>query len=343
MVNNNVMQLKKGYTNRRIRWFLLTIILLIIATLLCITMLLLGNTIYSPKVVLKVLQGVQVKQASFAIWQVRLPRMLAGVLAGFAFGISGNVFQTMLRNPLASPDIIGVTSGSGVAAVLCILVFGTDRVSASVWSVVAGLGVAALIYLLSAINGFSSGKLILIGIGIQAMMKSVISYLLLKASQHDVAVALRWLSGSLNGIQLKQLTGLFYAVIILGIILISLGRQLKVLELGEPVAIALGARTNIVRVVLVICTVCMIAFATAVTGPIACVTFLAGPIAVRLVGEGHSAAIPSGLVGIILVLASDLVGQFMFDSRFPVGVITGILGAPYLIYLLIHMNRGGKV
>lgn len=343
MINNNVMQLKKGYNIRRKRWILMTILLLIIAIGLCITMMLMGNTTYSPQVIIKVLLGEQIKGATFTIWQVRLPRMLAGVLAGLAFGISGNVFQTMLRNPLASPDIIGVTSGSGVAAVLCILVFGTGKGTASTWSVIAGLGVAGLIYLLSSINGFSSGKLILIGIGIQAMMKAVISYLLLKASQFDVAVALRWLSGSLNGIQLKQLPVLFYAVLILGIVIVFSGRQLKILELGEQIAIVLGVRTNVIRVVLVVSTVCMIAIATAVTGPIACVTFLAGPIAVKLVGEGNTGSIPSGLVGVILVLVADLVGQFMLDTRFPVGVITGILGAPYLIYLLIHMNRGGKV
>jgi len=299
----------------------------------------LGNTKYPLTTIIKVLFGEQVKGASFAISTLRLPRMLAGLLAGMAFGMAGNTFQTILRNPLASPDIIGVTSGSSVAAVFCILVLKISGNFVSITAVIAGLVVAILIYVLSKGGGFSGGRLILIGIGVQAMLNAIISYLLLRASQYDVPGAIRWLSGSLNGIRMKNIPLLFIVVIFCGAVMILLGQHIKILELGEHSAITLGLKTDQTRFLLILSSVFLIAFATAVTGPIAFAAFLAGPIATKLVGTGTSNVLPSGMVGASLVLGADLIGQFAFDTQFPVGVITGILGAPYLLFLLIRMNR----
>lgn len=343
MSENYMVQLKRSLNSRKKRQIRLCIILFVIAVLLAVAELILGNTIYSISTVWSVLLGNEVKGATFAIWQVRLPRLLSGILAGIAFGISGNTFQTMLRNPLASPDMIGISSGASVAAVFCILVLGIGKSSASFVAVLSGIVVALIIYGLSSVNGFSNGKLILIGIGTQAMMRAVISYILLKAAQYDVPTALRWLSGSLNGVQLKQIPLLAVFVLPLSIIIILYGKQLRMLELGDSTALVLGVRTYRTRAILIICSVIMAAFATSVTGPISCVTFLAGPIASHLVKERGLATLPSALIGIILILSSDLVGQYMLGTRFPVGVITGILGAPYLLYLLLCMNRKGKV
>jgi iron complex transport system permease protein len=341
MRNNKIDIIQNGYARRRFRLVAVTLILAIMTISLCGLMLLLGNTFYSPGTVIRVLFGETIKGASFAINTLRLPRMLTGLLAGLAFGIAGNTFQTMLRNPLASPDIIGVTSGSSVAAVFCILILNVDGNTVSIAAVVTGLAVATLIYVLSKGGSFSGGRLILIGIGVQAMLNAVISYLLLRANQYDVPAALRWLSGSLNGMQMKDVPGLFFVVIGFGAVLLLLGRQLKILELGEQSAVTLGVRTDRTRLMSVLCAVFLIAFATAVTGPIAFVAFLAGPIAGRLVGRGSPNMLPAGLVGASLVLGSDIIGQFAFDIRFPVGIITGILGAPYLLYLLIRINRTG--
>jgi iron complex transport system permease protein len=140
---------------------------------------------------------------------------------------------------------------------------------------------------------------------------------------------------------MDDIPGLFLIVAIFGCIIVVLGNHLRILELGEQSAISLGLRTDVVRLLLVLASVFLIAFATAVTGPVAFVAFLAGPIAGKLVGAGAPTAIPSGLVGASLVLAADIIGQFAFDIRFPVGIITGILGAPYLLFLLIRMNRTG--
>ena len=341
MKTSNSGAVRQGFSKRQARFLTASLVLTALAACLCLAMLCLGNTIYAPDVIFRVLSGEQVKGAAFAVGTLRLPRMLAGLLAGMAFGLAGNTFQTMLRNPLASPDIIGITSGSSVAAVFCILVLNISGPLVSLSAVLSGLAVAFLIYALSRGGSFSGGKLILIGIGMQAMLNAVISFLLLRANQYDVPAALRWLSGSLKGMQLKDIPGLFVAVLVLGCALILLGRQLKVLELGEQSAITLGVRTDRIRLLLVLCAVFLIAYATSVTGPIAFVAFLAGPIAGRLAGAGSSNVLPAGLTGAVMVLLADLIGQYAFDIRFPVGIITGILGAPYLLYLLIRMNKAG--
>ncbi|MEK5378795.1 FecCD family ABC transporter permease [Niallia sp. FSL W8-0635] len=339
MMNESINLIMVGRIKRRRRFIFVTCFLAVIAFVLCGTMLMLGNTIYPVGDVISVLLGEQVKGASFAVGTIRFPRMIAGVFAGFAFGISGYVFQTMLRNPLANPNVIGITAGSSAAAVFCIIVLHASSAFVSIASIIGGLATVVVIFLLSKGTSFSIGRLILIGIGIQAMLNAVISYLLLIGQHHDVPTAMRWLSGSLNGAKMENLYALMITVLIFAPIIIFLGKRLDMLELGEQTATSLGVNTDRTRVILIISSVLIIALATATTGPIAFVAFLSGPIAKRLVGIGFSSVIPAGLVGIILVLASDLIGQFAFVARYPVGVITGILGAPYLIMLLIRMNR----
>lgn len=335
--------IRKGRALRLCRWALITALLAVLSFALCCAMLLLGNTIYSVQDVTKVLLGEQIKGASFAVNTIRLPRMLAGLFAGFAFGIAGYTFQTMLRNPLANPNVIGITSGSSAAAVFCITVLHANGAVVSAASIVAGLATVTVMYLLSRGRSFSIGRLILVGIGIQAMLDAVISYLLVVSAQQDIPAAIRWLGGSLNGSQMHELPPLIAAVLVLSPILIGLGKHLSLLELGEQSASSLGINTDTTRMLLILFSVFIIAIATATTGPIAFVSFLAGPIASRLVGKGFSNILPAGLVGVNLVLAADLIGQFAFETRFPVGIITGMLGAPYLIYLLIRMNQKGEL
>ncbi len=330
-----------GFRRRRLRWTFSTSLLMIIVFVLSCMALVLGNTIYPLSTVLSVLGGESIQGATFAIYTLRLPRMLTGLFVGLAFGIAGSTFQNLLRNPLASPDIIGITSGSSIAAVFCILILGLSGPLVSIAAVISGLLVALIIYLLSRNGGFSGGKLILIGIGIQAMIQSAISYLILRSNQNDIPSALRWLSGSLNGVRLSALPGLVSFVLIFSSLIILLGGHLRILELSEQTATSLGVRTDLIRILLVLSGVFLIAYATAVTGPIAFVSFLSGPIAKKWVGRGLPSEFPAGLIGAILVLGSDLIGQYAFSTRFPVGVITGILGSPYLLYLIIRMNRQG--
>lgn len=343
MINETLTSIMKARQQRKRRFVLTTSILVLLTLALCATMLMLGNTIYPVKDVIAVLLGEEVKGATFAVGTIRLPRMLAGLFAGFAFGVGGYVFQTMLRNPLANPNVIGITAGSSAAAVFCIIVLHASNTVVSIASIVGGLGTTLFIYFLAKGTSFSIGRLILIGIGIQAMLNAFISYLMLIGKTHDIPTALRWLSGSLNGVKLETLTPLMIAVIVFTPLLLIFSKRLEILELGEEMATTLGVNTNKTRISLIICAVLMIALATAVTGPIAFVAFLAGPIAKRLVGSNFSALIPAGFIGVILVLAADLIGQFAFTTRYPVGVVTGIIGAPYLIYLLIRINRKGDI
>ncbi len=269
-----------GYGRRRRRLNMTLILLALLILCLCCAMLVMGNTVYSLETVYRVLRGEAIKGATYAVATLRLPRMLAGLFAGMAFGIGGNTFQTMLRNPLASPDIIGITTGSSAAAVFCILVLGLGGTVVSAAALAAGLFVAVLIYALSRGGRFSGGRLILIGIGAQAMLGALVSYMLLKASEYDVASALRWMRGSLNGMQMSDVRALSLAVIACGTCIVLFSRKLQILELGEETATTLGVRTDRTRVVLIANSVLLISFATAVTGPVAFVSFLAGPIAI---------------------------------------------------------------
>ena len=343
MMNETMKMIMTSRLKRKRRFIWMTSLMAIISLVLCGLMLMLGNTIYPIQDVIKVLLGEQVKGATFAVNTIRFPRMVAGLFAGFAFGVGGYIFQTMLRNPLANPNVIGITTGSSAAAVFCIIVLNASNTAVSIAAVIGGLATAVFIYLLAKGTSFSIGRLILIGIGIQAMLTAFINYLMLIGDTHDIPAAMRWLSGSLNGVKLPNLYPLILIVCICTPILMYFAKRLEMLELGEQAATSLGVNTNQTRVILIITSVLMIALATAATGPIAFISFLAGPIAKKLTGVGFSGLIPAGLIGVILVLAADLIGQFAFETRYPVGVITGIIGAPYLIYLLIRINRKGDL
>ncbi|GAK02204.1 ABC-type Fe3+-siderophore transport system, permease 2 component [Geomicrobium sp. JCM 19037] len=343
MMNSTIGRIRNERRRRFTRRAVVTSALFLLVLMLCTAMLMLGNTIYPVQDVVRVLLGEEIAGMMFAIETIRLPRMLAGLLAGIAFGIAGNTFQTMLRNPLANPDILGITAGSTVAALVCILLLQTSRATVSVSAIIAGLVTVVVIYFLSRGNGFSIGRLVLVGIGIQAILSATILYLLMIGAQEDLPNAMRWMSGSLNGVQMHQLVPLAISMIVCIPLLVFTGRHLLMLELGESAALSLGVQTDRTRIVLIVASVIMLALATAVTGPIAFVAFLSGPIAKRLTGEGSPSIIGSGLVGATLVLGADLLGQFAFDVRYPVGVITGMMGAPFLLYLLIRMNRRGNL
>lgn len=328
MSSDGISNVEAGYRRRQKKSIVISVVLLVLVVILAAVMMLYGNTIYTPRQVWEALNEVE-GSAIFTVKTLRLPRMLIAILAGFAFGMAGNTFQQLLGNPLASPDIIGVTSGASVAAVFGILVLKLPTGIVSLLAVVSGLFVSCLIYVLAQGGGFSNARLILTGIGMQAFLNAIISWLLLKASEYDVANALRWLSGSLNGVKLSEVLPLGIVVCAAGCGILLLNRQLTMLQMGESHAVTLGVKSKMVRLVLILLSLLLVAFATSVTGP----------IAARLCGGGRTNMLSSALVGSVLVLASDLIGQFALPSRYPVGVVTGILGAPYLIFLLLRMNK----
>lgn len=329
-------QMRRAHAKRRGR-----ILAVLAACLLAgvVLTLMLGQSFTPLTTVLRILGGAEVPGASFTVRELRLPRAVVAVLAGACFGLGGVAFQTLLRNPLASPDIIGISTGASTGAVFAIVVLSLSGTAVSIIAIAAGLGVALLIYGLSWQQGVTGARLILIGIGLAAMLQSVTAYLLMRAPSWSLQEALRWMAGSLNGVQLEQALPLFIALLLFGGLLLSRHRDLETLRMGDDIAVGLGVRLALTRITVVITAVALVAFATAVTGPIAFVAFLSGPIAARLVGRNGSLLIPSALVGALLVLLADYAGQFLLPARYPVGIVTGVLGAPYLVYLITRDNK----
>lgn len=300
-----------------------------------------GERWYSIPDVVAVVTGHDVPGASFTVGRLRLPRAVLGAVTGFCFGLAGVAIQTMLRNPLASPDVIGISSGASAAAAFAIITLGLGGAAVSAFAIVAALGVALVVYLLAYRDGVAGTRLILIGIGVAAMLESVTAYVLSRAAQWDLQEATRWLTGSLNGADWEAVLPTVVALAVLGPVLLGQGRGLAALRLGDDAASAQGVRVERTRVLVIVAAVGLVAFATAASGPIAFVAFLSGPIAARLVGAGRSPLVPAGLVGAALVLTADLVGQNALGVRYPVGVVTGVLGSPYLVWLIIRTNRRG--
>lgn len=320
----------------------LTGVLIAVLALAVLATLVTGQSQTTPVDLLRVLTGHDVPGASFAVLELRLPRATLSVLAGMSFGLGGVIFQTLLRNPLASPDIIGISAGASAAAVFAIVILGWSGAAVSIAAVVAGLGVALLIYLLAWRNGVSGARLILVGIGLSAMLDSVIAYVIARAPAWNMQEALRWLTGSVNGATLGQAFPVLLSLVFFGGLLLARRNNLEAIRLGDDTAAALGVPLALDKALVVMAAVGLIAVATAVSGPIAFVAFLSGPIAKRIAGAGRSPLIPAMLVGALLVLIGDFTGQHLLIGRFPVGVVTGALGAPYLIYLIIRSNRTAR-
>ncbi|WP_299036767.1 iron chelate uptake ABC transporter family permease subunit [uncultured Pseudokineococcus sp.] len=331
----------RGRRRRSQRRRAVVAVMAVLVVVLLATSLVVGQTTYPPGEVLRVLLGEEVPGASFTVGTLRLPRAVLAVLTGVAFGLGGVTFQTMLRNPLASPDVIGITSAASAAATFGIVTLSLGASQVSTFAIAGGLSVALLIYALSAGRSSATTRLVLVGIGVAAMLDSVTTYLLSEAAVWDQQAASRWLTGSLNGATWEQVRPLLVALALLGPLLLLLSRDLAATQLGDDTASALGVRVGRTRLLLLVAAVGLVAFATAAAGPIAFVAFLSGPIAARVVGPGGSPLVPAALVGALLVLVADLAGQHALGTRLPVGVVTGVLGAPYLVYLVVRTHRTG--
>ena len=299
-----------------------------------------GKTIYSFSHIYNVLFHGETEGA-FVITTLRLPRVIIGLLAGICFGLAGNIFQKLLRNPLASPDMLGISTGASVAAVFAILILQLSGLIVSLIAIIFGMLISLLIVLLSYHHGYSNNRLILIGIGMRAMLSAMISWMLIRTSEYDVGNALRWLSGSLNTVNMNDAFSLLIVTIIACVLIAIMNNGLSVMGLGEELPVSLGVNTKTLRISRVIVGLMLVAFATSITGPIASVSFLSGPIAGRILRNGKNNMAATACIGAILVLASDLIAQYGLSSRYPVGVVTGMLGAPYLLYLIFMMNKKG--
>lgn len=293
--------------------------------------------------VVKTLFGGGDRATEFIVNTLRLPRALTGLLVGTALGLSGAIFQSIARNPLASPDIIGVTYGASAFAVFAIVTLSLTGVAVSAFAIVGAVLTAFIMYVLAWRHGVSSYRLILIGIGIGAIATSITSYLLTKARVEIAQQALIWLTGSLNGRDWSNVRSLAITFVVLLPFMVFLVHQLRILQLGDETAYGLGLRVELSRLGLIVIAVLLAAVATAAAGPIGFVAFVAPPIARRLTRSPGPAMIASGLLGALVVALSDLVAQHAFgDTQLPVGVVTGVVGAPYLMFLLARANRVGS-
>jgi iron complex transport system permease protein len=296
--------------------------------------------------------GERIPGASFIVMENKLPRAVVGTLMGAAFGLAGGLFQTMLRNPLASPDVIGISYGASAAAVTAIVVFGASGAAVAGAALIGALGVAAVIYAISRGGSLGSGggnggsaagnRLILAGVGIAAALHAVVSFLMTRADIRTAADALVWLNGSLNSANWDRTGTLALALMVLIPSVAALAGPLRILELGDDTAAGLGIRVGVTRLAVVATAVALAAVATAAAGPVAFVAFLAGPIARRVTNRASLPA--SAFVGALIVLAADYlaanIAPMLLDGTvLPVGVITGALGAPFLLWLLVTANR----
>ena len=293
--------------------------------------------------VVATLAGQGQPDTDFVVRTLRLPRGLAAVLVGAAFGLSGAIFQRIARNPLASPDIIGVTSGAAACAVLTIVVLDGTANQVTIGALVGATVTSIAVYLLSYRGGVTGYRLVLVGIGVTAMLTATTSYLMTRAEIYDAQRAMVWLTGSLNGRGWDQVRPLAWALVLLTPVALALGRHLRMLDLGDDAAAGLGTRVEGVRSGLLLIGVVLAAIAVSCAGPIGFVALVSPQIARRLVRGSSAALLPSAAVGAALLAASDLVARRVFaPTELPVGIVTAVLGAPYLLWLLARANRIGS-
>jgi iron complex transport system permease protein len=292
--------------------------------------------------VLRALVGASDPGTELIVHELRLPRSLAGLLVGIAFGVSGALLQTLTRNPLASPDMMGITQGAGTAVVAGIVLGWDGGLSTQALGLGGALLAALLVYALAWKRGTSGYRIVLVGVGVAWICTSATDYLMARGQRFQAQAALGWLVGNLNGRTWQQITPLAVAMAVLLPSALLLGRLLRTLELGDDVARGLGTRVQTVRVTVLLAAVGLVAFGTATAGPVAFVALAAPQVAQRLAGTAFPPPMGAGLTGAVMVLGSDLVARRLIDTELPVGIVTGVLGAPVLLWLLVRANRAGS-
>ncbi|UYQ77876.1 iron chelate uptake ABC transporter family permease subunit [Glutamicibacter sp. JL.03c] len=299
-----------------------------------------GEYALSPWRVVQILCGGGEGLEITVVWQWRMPRAVAALLFGAALAVSGAVFQTLTRNPLGSPDIIGFSTGAYTGALVSLTVAGGGFLATSFGALAGGLLTALVVYLLAWRNGTHGFRLILVGIGVSAVLASFNHYLVLRAELDVAMAAAVWGAGTLNGVTWAGVVPVaLLALPSLAAVLLG-SPSLQMLQMGDDLASALGMRVERARLVLVVLAVALVSAVTAVAGPIAFVALVAPQLARRLVGGGGLNLIPTALTGAFLLAWGDLLAQRLFAPiQLPVGIVTVCLGGIYLVYLL---NRGTR-
>ncbi|MCC4315469.1 iron ABC transporter permease [Streptomyces samsunensis] len=328
-------------------WVALITLLLVAATFLvfCLSIGVGDFPIGLPRVAATIFgRGERVDE--FVIMDLRMPRALAGLVVGVALGVSGAITQSIARNPLASPDILGITGGAGAVAVFLVTVSGgaataiVDAVGLSAAALAGGLGTGLLVYFLAWRRGLDGFRLILIGISVSAVMEAITTWLLASADIRDVARAQAWLIGSLDDRSWEEVRVALWCSLVLLAVVTCVAFQFKPMHLGDDVAAGLGVRYTMVRAVLLLCAVLLAGVAVSAAGPVPFVALVAPQVAMRMARCPTPPMVASGMVGALLLIGADLVARTALPVDLPVGVVTAAIGGPFLVYLLVRANRG---
>jgi iron complex transport system permease protein len=280
----------------------------------------------------------------FIVNELRLPRVLVGVLVGASLGLGGALFQSVSRNPLGSPDVLGLGQGSTAGALIMIVLFSGSAAEVTLGALVGGLVTGFAIYVLAWKQGVHGYRLVLVGIGVSAVVTAVNGYLLTKADLVDATRAVVWMTGSLNGRDWSQVWPLLAMCAVLVPLVLGNARGLRMTEMGDDVAYALGVRVERTRLVLMVSAVLLTAGATAAAGPVGFVALTAPQLARRLTRSPGPNLVPSMCMGATLLIVADWASQRAFGAdQLPVGVVTGVVGGLYLLWLLVTERRAGRI
>ncbi|GAA2819597.1 FecCD family ABC transporter permease [Crossiella cryophila] len=290
--------------------------------------------------VLAALAGEGGRAAQYVITEFRLPRWLTGLLVGAALAVSGALMQSLARNPLGSPDFIGFTTGAATGGILMIIT-GASAAQLAFGAIAGGLLTALAMYLLAFTRGVHGSRLVLVGVGVNAILIAVNSYLISRAELRDATIAQAWLTGSLNARGWEHVLPVGIALALLLPLAFTMARRLALLEMGDEAASALGVPVQRSRAVLMVTSVALAAVAVASAGPVAFVALMAPQLARRLTRAASPVLVPTALMGAFVVSLSDFAAQRLFSPiAVPVGVMTAAVGGIYLAWLLATEWRG---
>ncbi|NVD43344.1 iron chelate uptake ABC transporter family permease subunit [Ensifer sp. HO-A22] len=292
-----------------------------------------------PADVMRALLGGADENIRMVVTEWRLPRLLLACLLGGALGLSGAIFQSLTRNPLGSPDIIGFSAGSYTGALIVILLFSGGYYQTAGGALAGGIATAACVYLLAYRRGAQGFRLIVIGIGMSAMLGAFNAWMVRQADLPAAMSAAIWGAGSLNGLSFEQVFPVVAMLVFITPILGALSRPLRQLELGDDAARTSGINATRLRLMLMILGVALTALATAAAGPISFISLAAPQIARRVTRKAGVDLIPSALMGALLLAVADWVAQHAFGVQLPVGVMTVSIGGFYFLWLLIREAR----
>ncbi|MEU0217061.1 iron chelate uptake ABC transporter family permease subunit [Streptomyces sp. NPDC006265] len=323
-----------------------TVVFLLLVAALAASVVLIGTGDFPIPAgdVLRTLVGEGNPGQEFIVNELRLPRVLVGLLVGASLGLGGALFQAISRNPLGSPDVLGLGQGATAGALAVIVLSSGSANEVAAGALVGGLVTGLAIYVLAWKRGVHGYRLVLVGIGVSAIVTAVNGYLLTKSDIVDATRAVVWMAGSLDGRDWDQVWPLLALTAVLVPLVLVNARGLRMMEMGDDVSYALGVRVERVRLLLMVAAVLLTASATAAAGPVSFVALTAPQLARRLTRAPGPNLLSSLCMGATLLVVADWVSQRAFGAeQLPVGVVTGVLGGVYLLWLLVSERRAGRI